>query len=67
VTEEQRGISGLATKVIGSLPAQFLMLILINMMFIGGLIWFLDRRDDARERMLIPILASCLKGGAPIQ
>jgi hypothetical protein len=67
VTEEQRGISGLATKVIGSLPAQFLMLILINMIFIGGLIWFLDRRDSARERMLIPILAACLKGNSPIQ
>ena len=59
--EERHGIVGLGNKLIGSLPAQFLMLAIINMVFIGSLVWFLDRRDSARERLLTPILAACLE------
>lgn len=62
MTEAERGIIGIGNKLVGSLPAQFLLLVLINVIFIGGLLWFLEKRDSARERMLTPILAACLKG-----
>ena len=62
---EAHGVVGAATelggRIIGALPAQFLMLVLLNSVFIGGLLWFLDRRDTARERLLTPIVTSCLQ------
>lgn len=61
MTEAEHGVIGLGNKLIGSLPAQFLLLALMNVIFICGLLWFLNNRDDARERMLTPILAACVK------
>lgn len=58
---EAHGVAGVASKLIGSLPAQFLMLLVLNVVFILGLLWFLNARDEARERLLTPILASCLQ------
>lgn len=57
----EAGVVSLGTKLIGSLPAQFLMLLAINVVFVLGLLWFLDQRDEARERLLTPIIAGCLK------
>jgi hypothetical protein len=61
---EAKGLVGAATtlgsKLIGSLPAQFMVLVLINAVFLLGLLWFLDQRDEARERLLTPVLASCI-------
>ena len=62
MTEAERGVIGdLGSKLISSLPAQFLGLVVLNIVFICGLLWFLNNRDDARERMLTPILAACLQ------
>lgn len=58
---EAQGVAGVASKLIGSLPAQFLMLLVLNVVFILGLLWFLNARDEARERLLTPILAACLQ------
>jgi len=62
---ETRGVVGAATelggKLIGSLPAQFLMLCVLNLFFILGLLWFLNQQDQARERVLAPIVTSCLQ------
>jgi hypothetical protein len=43
------------------LPAQFLTLCLINLVFLLGFLWFLDQRDGARERLITPIIAACLE------
>ena len=63
--EETRGVVGAATKIgsqlIGSLPAQFLMLCIIDLVFIFGLLWFIDQREKQRERLLSAYLASCEK------
>jgi hypothetical protein len=64
VTEDEaRGVVGAATqlgsKLIGSLPAQFLMLCLLNLIFILGLLWFIHQREMQRERLLSAYLASC--------
>lgn len=62
MTEQEGGIvSSLGSKLITSLPAQFLMLCILNLVFIGGLLWFLDKRDMARERLLSPIVDRCLQ------
>jgi hypothetical protein len=54
-----------------SLPAQFLMLVLLNVVFICGLLWYLSVIDtnrqlieqkaaEARERVLAPLLSACI-------
>lgn len=49
-----------ANKLIGTLPAQFLVLVLMNTVFILGLLWFLEHQAESRERVIVPILAACL-------
>ena len=73
---EQRGIvgavAGTTNKLISTLPAQFLVLVLMNTVFILGMLWFLERTDamratleqhqaEARERVVAPLLAACIK------
>ena len=63
--EEQKTALGVigntATTLIASLPAQFLMLVLLNTAFLAGLLWFLNNTEDRRERIFSPILADCMK------
>jgi len=63
--QEANSVAGaaakLGTKLIGSLPAQFLMLCLLNLVFIAGLLWFLDEQIKARERVLTPLITACLQ------
>jgi hypothetical protein len=65
------GVSALGQSVVRSLPAQFLVLVILNTGFIGGLLWFLDKQDsnrerieeramEARERVLMPLFQACL-------
>lgn len=73
---EQRGVVGAVAdttnKLISTLPAQFLVLVIINTFFIGSLLWFLQRENEtraaleqhqaeARERVVAPLLAACIK------
>ena len=62
----------LGGKLINSLPAQFLMLVLLNVFFVLGLLWFLHASEatrvaaeqhdaDVRERLFAPILTECIK------
>jgi hypothetical protein len=46
-------------RVMQTLPGQFLALVLMNSIFIGGLFLFLDRGEDRRERVLAPVLKAC--------
>jgi hypothetical protein len=66
MTDEQTsGIVGvtqdLGGRLISSLPAQFLLLCIINCIFVLGLLWFLEKQNEARERLLGPIVTSCLQ------
>jgi hypothetical protein len=40
-------------------PAQYLALVLL----FGGLMFYLDRREEARDARLLPIITACLKPG----
>jgi hypothetical protein len=53
-------VAGTAGKLIASLPAQFLVLVLLNTAFIAGLLWFLNNQEAARERTFGPILSGCM-------
>jgi hypothetical protein len=65
MTDEQaRGVVGavqaVSERLITALPVQFLMLLLINVLFILGLLWFLHAQSAPRERVLTQIVAACL-------
>lgn len=63
--QEAKNLTGLADhlggKLISSLPAQFLILVLLNLIFIIGLLWFMDQREKQRERIFGPYIANCEK------
>jgi hypothetical protein len=50
-----------ASKLIDSLPAQFMVLVLLNSIYVIGMLWFLNIQADRRDRNLGPIVASCLQ------
>lgn len=64
MTDTERSLLGTVSETAGrvllTLPAQFLVLVLMNTVFILGLLWFLDHQSAARERVLTPFLMACL-------
>jgi hypothetical protein len=63
------------TRLLTTLPGQFLALVLLNTAFVLGLLWFLDREQAhetaleaqlaaARERILVPVLQACVEAKA---
>jgi hypothetical protein len=58
-------VTDVSKSLIGALPAQFLVLVLINAVFIVGLLWFLDRSRQAQENVLLPVLTACI-GQVPV-
>jgi hypothetical protein len=42
-------------------PAQYLALVILNVVILGGLLLYLDRREERREAALTPIIAGCLR------
>jgi hypothetical protein len=51
----------LAGQVTHSLAPQFLALILVNLMFLGGLFWFVDARATHTAAVLNQLLSACLE------
>jgi hypothetical protein len=63
-------------RLLTALPAQFLILVLLNTIFIIGLLVFLAREDaarvqletrqsEARERVIVPLLTACVERVKP--
>jgi hypothetical protein len=62
MTEEQQGmIAGISNKIITALPGQMLLMLLLNICFIGALFWLLAAQNASRERVLLPLLEACSK------
>jgi hypothetical protein len=63
--EEHRGVVNslvtLGQSALASVPAGFLILCGLNVIFIIGLLWFLNNQGDARERIIAQIMSSCLQ------
>ena len=61
MTEEQaKGILGLGHKLIGGLPAPFLALLAVVAVLVISLFLHLNAQLDARERVLLKLLDSCV-------
>jgi hypothetical protein len=63
MTEEQHQgmIAGISSGIIRALPGQMLLVLLLNIAFLGGLFWLLSQQNASRERALIPLLEACSK------
>jgi len=48
-------------KLGGSLPPVFLMLLLINMLFLGLVLWFIDDQIQQRTELVEKVIEHCLK------
>ena len=54
------GIVDLGRSLIGALPPAFIMLVMINAIFIGAILWFLDNRMTERTALVDKIVDHCL-------
>jgi hypothetical protein len=66
MSDKNSGITGAAERSAGRAidalkPAQYLALILLNVMVLGGLLVYLDRREERRDEKVLPIITSCLR------
>ena len=57
--EETKGLLGIGRQLVAGLPAQFLALVLVNVLLIGGWLWHMDSQLAARERVLLKLVESC--------
>jgi hypothetical protein len=49
----------LGRQLIAVLPAQFLAMLLLNVLIVGGFVWHMDTQLQARERVLIKLIETC--------
>lgn len=63
MTEEQHHglIANVSSKLIQALPGQMLLVVILNLAFLGGLFWLLAQQNASRERALLPLLDACSK------
>ena len=58
--EEHRGtIAGISNRLISALPSSLLLILLLNIAFIGSLFWLLSAQNASREKALLLLLESC--------
>lgn len=61
MTLDTQSLTDVGKQIVGALPPAFLFLLLINTAFIFGLLWFLNQRSSATERLMTPILTACMQ------
>jgi hypothetical protein len=63
VTDDQAHgvVATVSSGIIKALPGQMLLLLLLNMCWIGSMVWLLQSQNSSRERILGPLLEACSK------
>ena len=54
-------VTDISTKLIGALPPAFLMLVLLNLAFLGMVMWFLADQIDRRTALVTQIVTRCME------
>lgn len=57
----QEGFFGFARSVLSGLPPAFIMLCLINVLFLGLALRFIEHQVDVRTALVGKIIENCLK------
>lgn len=55
------GIVGVCKSAISSLPPPFLMLVLLNALFIAAVMWFLDAQQARRTDLFEKLIDHCIE------
>ena len=53
-------VTDISKSVVQALPSQFIMLCVINIIFLGMVMWFLHDQIDTRTRFVDKIMSACL-------
>jgi hypothetical protein len=62
MTDEQaHGLIGLGERLISKVGGQFLALLAVNIVVIGGMVWHLDNVSAQRERVLAQLITGCVQ------
>lgn len=54
------GITKLGQSLISTMPPAFLLLLLINLLFLGLIVWFLKDQLEARDKMAQQLFERCM-------
>lgn len=58
--QEHHGVvAGISNKLINALPSSLLLILLLNVAFIGSLFYLLTAQNTSREKALLLLLESC--------
>jgi hypothetical protein len=55
------GVVDLSQKIVATLPPAFLLLVLINALFIGVVMWFLDSQAKQRTELVEKLIDRCME------
>jgi hypothetical protein len=58
-------IAGVSEKLIRALPPAFLLLVILNIVFLGVAAWTFQHNTEVRNQMIQRIIESCLVGSKP--
>jgi hypothetical protein len=54
-------VTDLGQKIVGTLPPAFLSLVILNTIFLGLVMWFLNGQMEARTVMVSKVLDRCME------
>lgn len=57
-----KSIIGLGAQVVTSLPGQFLALLCINVVFVLGILWFLEKQQELATKVAVDVFDKCIAG-----
>jgi hypothetical protein len=63
VTEQERAnglLASISERLIRVLPPAFLLMIVLNVLFLGVLVWLYESNTEARTELLSKIVEKCL-------
>lgn len=58
---ENVGLTGLGRSIVGNLPGQFLALCLINVIFVLGILWFLEKQQEIGSTVARELFTKCIE------
>jgi len=56
---EKSGVFGTLSQMMRRLTPEFLGMLMVNTVFVGGMLWLFEKQNATRERVLTPLIASC--------
>lgn len=58
---ETTTLTGLGGKIVGNLPAQFLALCMLNVLFVLGILWFLEKQQEIASTVARDLFGKCIE------